>query len=37
MIPVELSRIANGDLLAFAAPVTLLLLVLWLGMRDADR
>lgn len=34
MLPVDLAHIASGDLLAFAAPVALLLLILYLTRRD---
>ncbi len=37
MTPIEISHITTGDLLAFAAPVALLILALWLMTRDENR
>ena len=37
MLPVDLTHLANGELLVFAAPAALLLLMLWLLRRDEDK
>lgn len=37
MFPLDLTHIAGGDILAFAAPVALLVFLLWLMRRDEEK